>query len=112
IVMRGLDRSRPIGQADAVDHRRRPADEEDVSGFEEHAAAELGGTLASDDLDLVRVVMEDPAEALLVHLAQGHGDGLREAVRDAVGMADPLSLDDLIACSSIGVWTSSSTKMF
>src|SRR5438552_1784699 len=97
VVVGGLDRGRPIGEADAVDHRRSPADEEDVGGFEEHAAPELGRALASDDLDLVRVVMEDPAEALLVHLAQGHGDRLREAVRDAVGMADPLSLDDLIA---------------
>src|SRR5947208_1711743 len=97
IVVGGLDRGRAVRETLAIDHRRRPADQQDVGRLEEHAAAELRRALSSDDLDLVRIVMEDAPEPLEVHLRERARDDLREAVRDAVRVADPLALDDFRA---------------
>src|SRR5207245_2661920 len=97
IVVGGLDRGRAVREALAIDHRRRPADQEDVRRLEEDAAAELRRALSSDDLYLVRVVMEDAPEPLEVHLRKRPRDDFCEPVRDAVRVADPLALDDFRA---------------
>src|SRR3989441_944126 len=94
VLVGRLDRRRPIGQPFPVHHRRRAPHQEDVRRLEEHAAAELRRALSADDLDLIRVVVEDPSESVHVHLAEGPRHDLREAVRYAVRMADPLAFDD------------------
>ena len=70
------------------------SDEQDVRGVDDVSAAELGCGLTRGDLGLVGVVVEDVSELLLVHLAEGFADLLREGVGDAVGMSDSFPLDD------------------
>ena len=71
------------------------SDEQDVGGVDDVSASEGRGRLTGCDLRLVGVVVEDVAELLLVHLAEGLADLLREGIGDTVGVSDSFPLDDL-----------------
>ena len=86
---------RPVRQPLPVYLRDRTADQEDVRGLEDDAAAKMRRGLSAHDLHFVGVVMEDTIVPLEVHPAQRAGHGLREPVRDRVRVTDALALDDL-----------------
>ena len=73
----------------------RTSDEEDVRGVDDRSSSEPGCCLTGCDLSLIRVVVENVSELLLVHPTEGLGDLLGECIGDGVGVTDSLPLDDL-----------------
>lgn len=72
----------------------RAADDQEIDGIDDLAAAEGGRGPAGDELRLVGVEVQHFSHAVDVLAGQRAGDGLGDPVTDRIGMADPLSLDD------------------
>lgn len=95
VLLRRPPRDDVDGDLLLFEEPRSPPGEEDVYRLDDLAAAEGGAGPAGDDLGLVGVVVEDRADPTLVLVAEGAADRLRQAVGDAVGVADPLPLHKL-----------------
>lgn len=70
------------------------ADDQQIDGIDDFAAAEGGCGLASDELRFVRIEVKHLADPIQILACQRASDALCDAVTDRVGMPDSFSLND------------------
>src|SRR3990170_3697434 len=93
--LRGARRDVTHGHLFAVPDGRGAVAEDQAHGIGDPAAAQPDLGIARYEKCLVDVVVEDPAEAILVFLAEGDGHALHDGVTDRIRMPHALALDDL-----------------
>jgi len=82
VLPRGVERESVDRDSVPVDGLRRPSAEQDVDGLDDFAAPEGGVRRPGDQLHLVGVVVEDPAELVEVVSREPPGDGLCDPVTE------------------------------